>query len=87
VGVGLEPPPIFLGQPFGMGEEGADFLPDRQVEPIRADLGMLTDTLAATAIRIGAQASIRGVRPGCALAGAGTEPVTRVRLATVLALH
>jgi len=54
VGVGLEPTPIFLGQPFGMGEEGADFLPDRQVEQIRAYLSILTDTLAAKAIRIGA---------------------------------
>jgi len=87
VGVGLEPTPVFLGPPFGMGQEGTDCLPDRQVEQIRADLGILTDTLAAKAIRIGAQASIIGVRPGFALAGAGTEPFPIVRLATVLALH
>jgi hypothetical protein len=70
-----------------MGKEGADFLPDRQVEQIRASLGSLTETLAAKAIRLGAQASLRGVRPGLALAGAGTAPFTIVRIAPVLARH
>ncbi len=87
VSVWLEPTPVFLGQPFGMGQEGADFLPDRQVEQIRAYLGILTEALATKAIRIGAQAPIRGVRPGVAFAGAGTEPFARVRLAALLALH
>lgn len=87
VGVGVEPTPVCLGQPFGMGQEGADVLPDRQGEQIRASLGMLTDTLAAKAIRIGAQASIIGVRPRCPRAGAGTEAFALGRLATLLALH
>jgi hypothetical protein len=87
VSVWLEPTPVFRGQPFGMGQEGADFLPDRQVEQIRAYLGILTEALATKAIRSGAQAPIRGVRPGVAFAGAGTEPFAIVRLAALLALH
>ena len=87
VGVGVESTPVFLGQPFGMGQEGADFLPDCQVEPIRAYLGILTDALAPKAIRVRTQASIRGIRPGFALAGAGTESFAIIRLATVLALY
>ena len=87
VSVGLEPTPVFLGPPCGMGQEGADCLPDCQVEPIRAYLGMLTEALATQAIRIGAQAPILGVRPRGAFAGAGTEPVAIGRRATRLALH
>ena len=86
-GVGVEPTPVCLGPPFGMGQEGADVLPDRQVEPSRASLGMLTDPLAAKALRIGAHASIRGVRPRFPLAGAGTEAFAIGRRATLLALH
>src|SRR5512145_1780160 len=70
-----------------MCQQSTDFPPDRQVEQIRPYLGIVTDALAAKAIRIRAQAPIIGVRPGLALAGARTEPFAIVRIATLLALY
>jgi hypothetical protein len=87
-GAGLrrQPAPIFLRQSLGVRQQGTDFLPDGEVQPIRPHLGILTDAFPPEAVRIGAQATVIGVRARLALAGTGAEALPIVRIATVLAL-
>jgi hypothetical protein len=89
VGLGLRPQaaPLCLGQPLGRRQPPTDVSPARQVEQRRPHWGILTEPLAPKALRVGAPAPGRGVRPGLPLAGAGTEPFPIGRIATLLALH
>src|SRR5713101_8389392 len=72
-GLRLQAAPIFLRKSFRVGQQRTDFLPDGEVEPIRPDLGILTDTLAAKAIRIRPQAAVIGVGAGLAFPGPRAE--------------
>src|SRR5712691_1164286 len=85
--VWLEPAPIFLREPLWMRQQRTDFLPDGHVQEIRPHLRILTDALAAKAVRVRAQAAVIGVRAGLAFPGAGAEPFPIVGIAAVLTLH
>ena len=63
---GVLPPFEFLPHTLGMGQQRPDFVPHRQLQAIRAHLGMGTETLPAKAL---------GVRPETAVVGVGTRAV------------
>jgi hypothetical protein len=86
VPVGLPPPPVFLRQPLRVGPQRQDCPPPRQLQQIRPPLGILTDTLAATAVGVGSQAPVIGVRAGSALAGPGAAAFPLEGIAAVLTL-
>src|SRR6266851_143815 len=86
-GLRLQAAPIFLRQALRVGQQRTDVLPDGQVQPIRPDLGMLTDALATKAIRIGPQAAGIRVRAGLALPGPRADAFAIIGIATLLALH
>ena len=65
----LQAAPRVLRQPRWGRQPGTDRLPHRQVQPIRPHLGLLTEPLTAKAVRIRAQAAVRGRGPRLALAG------------------
>ena len=85
--IGMEAAGKLLGQPFGMRQEGAHFLPDRQVHQIGPDLRILTDALAAKAVRVCAQAAVIGIRARRAFPRTGTEALPVEGRATVMALE
>src|SRR5262245_23378231 len=62
--VGVQPPPVFLRQPRGLGQQRTDLLPHRQIQQIRAYLGILTDPFAPKTVGISAQAPVIGICPG-----------------------
>ena len=74
VRVWLQPAPIFLREPLWMRQQRTDFPPDGHIQEIRPHLRILTDALAAKAVRVRAQAAVIGVRAGLAFPGAGAEP-------------
>jgi hypothetical protein len=78
---------IVVGEALRMGEQGAHFLPDRQVPEIGADLRIGTDALAPKAVGIGAETAIISIRPGVACGGLTTDRLPVQGLATVVALH
>jgi hypothetical protein len=88
LGVGLRrsPASVFRGEPLWVGEPQSDFVPHRALEQSRPHLRMVTDALASTALRVGAQAAVGGIRARRPLAGTRAEALPVIRLATVLAL-
>jgi hypothetical protein len=78
---------IFVCEALRMGEQGAHFLPDRQVQEIGADLRIGTDALAPKAVGIGAETAIIRIRPGVAFGGFTTDQLPVQGIATVVALH
>ena len=82
----LQAASIFLREPLRVCQQGTDVLPDGPVSPIRPSLRMLTEPLTAKAVRVRAQAAIRGVRAGLPFAGARAEACAIAGRATVLAL-
>src|SRR5262249_47986404 len=82
----LQAAAIFFREPLGMGEQRTDFLPDCQVQQVGPHLRILTEPLAAKAIRIRAQAAVIGIRAGLACTGTRAEAFAIEGIATVLAL-
>src|SRR5215831_7552905 len=74
--------PIFLREPLGMGQQRTDFLPDGQVQQIRAYLRIVTEALAPKAVRVRAQTAVVGVGAGFALARTRTEALPIEGIAT-----
>src|SRR5215510_15004224 len=83
----LQAAAIFFREPLGMGEQRTDFLPDCQVQQVGPHLRILTEPLAAKAIRIRAQAAVIGIRAGLACTGTRAEAFAIEGIATVLALE
>src|SRR5215510_1087730 len=79
--------PIFLREPLGRGQQRTDFLPDGQVQQIRAYLRILTEALTPKAVRVRAQTAVVGVGAGFAFARPRTEALSIEGIATVLALE
>jgi hypothetical protein len=71
--IGLPPAPVCRRQPRGVGQQRPAFLPHRQLQQIRAPVGMVPDPRAPNAVRISAQTPVIGRRPGGPLAGTGAE--------------
>lgn len=76
-----------LSHPFGMCQEGTDFLPDRQLQAIRPPLGVGTEAMAPEALGIGADTAVVGIGPGPPFAGAGTQGFAVEGIAAVLTLE
>ena len=83
----LQAAPIFLREPLRVVQQRTDFPPDGQVQQIRAHLRILTEPLAAKAVRVRAQTAVIGVRARLAFAGTGAEAFAIEGIATVLALE
>ena len=77
---------LCLREPLRMRAQRPDFLPHRQVHPIRPSLRMLTEPLATKTVGVRAQAAVRGVRARLAWAGTRAEAFALEGIATVLAL-
>src|SRR5262245_11475426 len=85
--LGLQAAPVFLRQPLRVGQQGTDFLPHRQVQQVGPYLRIVTESLAAKAVRVRAQTAIIGVRPWLAFARTRAEAFAIEGIATVLALE
>src|SRR5215831_7855282 len=83
----LQATPVFLRQPFRVGQQGTDFLPHGQVQQISPYLGILAETLAPKAVGICAQTAVIGIGTRLAFAGTRTQAFPVEGIATVLALE
>src|SRR5712691_10203286 len=87
VGGGLRRPaaPLFRREPLRGRQPGPHGLPDRQGPQSGPSLRLLTDPLAAKAVRVCAQAAVRGVRARLACPRPRPEALPLAGLATVVA--
>jgi len=84
---GLHAATIFLGEALRMGQQGTDFLPDRQVQEIGADLRIITHALASKAVGSRAETAIIGIGPRMPLGRLATDRLPVQGITTVVALH
>ena len=83
----LQATPIFLGEPLRMGQQRTDCLPDGQIQQVPPYLRIVTEPLAAKAVRVRTQAAVRGVRARFAFAGPRAQAFPIKGIATVLTLQ
>jgi len=79
---GLQTTRILLGQTPGVLQQATHRLPNRQVEPVGANLGILAQPLATEAVGVAADTTVVRVIAPVPLAGTGTDRLAIISVAT-----